>query len=260
MLRRLIDRQFIKRPRLRRLITRALYGSALKTVDLLGASLVINTELENGYLRAFQRTRMTSLFRDEASVLINLSSLIDDNCSFVDAGANIGIYSSVFSRLTFLKRNLSIFAFEADPITFERLSENAKLHGFHAENVALTAQAGYNDFIRGAVSHVTTQIAHANAYSIAGETFLARCEPLSSFAIPGSSIVMKIDVEGAEYEVLLGAKSYFEQGRVKAVYFDGIEKLRETVDFLSKYNFRFCDGKTLRPLGTRVFSLLAVRN
>jgi FkbM family methyltransferase len=253
------DRLFIKQPRLRRFVTRVVYGSKPTAVSLLGADLVVHSELENGYLRAFRHARRLSLFRDEASVLINLASLIDDGCTFVDVGANIGVYSAIVTRLGALKRDLTVVAFEVDPKTFARLVENARRHGFRAENVAL----GYKDtalrFVRGAVSHVTATIDAQTSYNIPGETFEARCLPLSAFDLPGSSIVMKVDVEGGEYEVLLGARKFFEEGRVKAVYFDGVSKLKEVQDFLAGFGFRFLDGKTLRPIRPNVFSLLAIR-
>jgi FkbM family methyltransferase len=256
---KLYDRFFIKQPKLRRFITRLLYGSAPTQISILGADLLIHSELENGYLRAFQRARTLSLFRDEASVLINVASLIDDGCTFVDIGANIGVYSAIISRLGALKRDLSVIAFEVDPNTFARLAENARRHGFRAENIALAESERSIRFVRGAVSHVTTTLEATTAYNIPAETFEARCMPLSAFDIPGSSIVMKIDVEGAEYEVLLGAAKFFAEGRVKAVYFDGVSKLPEVKEFLTRHGFRFLDGNSLRPIKPNVFALLAIK-
>jgi FkbM family methyltransferase len=253
------DRLFIKQPRFRRFVTRLLYGSQTTRVSLLGADLLIHSELENGYLRAFRHARRLSLFRDEASVLINFASLIEDGTTFVDVGANIGVYSAIISRLRSVKRDLSVFAFEVDPRTFERLAENARAHGFHAENVALGETDATLTFVRGAVSHVTANVEVISRYSIRNETFQAGCRPLSSFDLPGSDIVLKIDVEGAEYEVLLGARKFFEQRRVRAVYFDGVSKLEEVQDFLTGFGFRFLDGKTLQPIRPNVFSLLAIR-
>ena len=256
-----LDQLFIKQPKLRRFVTRMLYGSSATRVPLLGAELTIHSELENGYLRAFRHSRSLSLFRDEASVLINLASLIEDDCSFLDIGANVGVYSAVISRLARVKKDLAVFAFEVDPQTFSRLQENARRHGFHAENVALTETEREAQFVRGAVSHVTTALESRNRYSIGSETFAARCLPLSAFAIPGASIVMKIDVEGGEYEVLLGAKKFFAERRVKAVYFDGdgVSKFTDAQAFLAGFGFRLLNGNTLQPFESGMLSLLAVR-
>jgi FkbM family methyltransferase len=254
-----LDQLFIKQPRLRRLITRMVYGSSPVRVPLLGAELLIHSELENGYLRAFRHSRSLSLFRDEASVLINLASLIEDDCTFVDIGANVGVYSAVIARLGKLKKGLSVFAFEVDPKTFSRLQENALRHGFRAENVALADSEKEVQFVRGAVSHVTTTVEARNRYNLAQETFRARCMPLSAFDIPGVSIIMKIDVEGAEYEVLRGARKFFEERRIKAVYFDGVSKLEPTQAFLAEFGFLLLDGKTLKPFEPGMFSLLALR-
>src|SRR3954470_10838587 len=106
------DRLFIKQPKFRRFVTRVLYGSRATEVSLLGADLVIHSELENGYLRAFRHARRLSLFRDEASVLINVASLIEDGCTFIDVGANIGVYSAIIARLGAIKRDLTVIAFE----------------------------------------------------------------------------------------------------------------------------------------------------
>jgi FkbM family methyltransferase len=255
----MFDRYFIKQPRLRRAATRAIYGKSDQPITLLGARLTVNSELENGYLRAFRKSRFISVFRDEAGILVNLANLISDNCTFLDVGANIGIFSAVMSRFARIRRNVRVIAFEVDPKTFSRLSVNARQHGFEAHNVGLADAEQTIEFVRGAVSHVTTPFTVRNSYSIPRETFTAKCAPLAAFDIPGNDIVMKIDVEGFEYEVLLGARRYFEEQRVKAVYFDGVSKIDETRRFLSEFNFELLDGLTLEPFVAGGFALLALR-
>jgi hypothetical protein len=83
--------------------------------------------------------------------------------------------------------------------------------------------------------------------------------PLSSFDIPGSAIVMKIDVEGGEYEVLTGAANLFAEDRVQAVYLHDVSRLPAVMDFLRKYRFRLVDGVTLAPFESGSISLLAIR-
>jgi FkbM family methyltransferase len=253
------DRYFIKQPRLRRVATRVIYGKSDQPISLFGAGLTINSEFENGYLRAFRNSKFVSVFRDEAAVLINLANLVSDNCTFLDIGANIGIFSAVMSRFARIKRNVRVIAFEVDPNTFSRLALNARRHGFDAHNIGLADAERSIEFVRGAVSHVTTPLRSRNSYSIPKETFTAKCAPLAAFDIPRHDIVMKIDVEGCEYEVLLGARRYFEEQRVKAVYFDGVSKIDETRRFLSEFDFELLDGHTLEPFEPGGFALLALR-
>jgi len=255
----MFDRYFIKQPKLRRMATRAIYGNSDRWIKLFGAGLTINSELENGYLRAFRSSRYVSVFRDEAAVMVNLANLISDDCTFLDIGANIGIFSAVMSRFARVRRNVRVIAFEVDPNTFSRLALNARDHGFEAHNIGLGDEERAITFVRGAVSHVTTPLESQNAYSIPNEIFTAKCAPLASFEIPGRDIVIKIDVEGFEYEVLVGARRYFEDRRVKAVYFDGVAKIDETQSFLSQFGFELFDGHTLDPFLPGGFALLALR-
>src|SRR5262249_1990702 len=83
----------------------------------------------------------------------------------------------------------------------------------------------------GAVSNVFTTTENASSYSIRRERSFCECRRLDDLPVVGNSIVMKIDVEGQELEVLLGAKKYFDGCRVKALYLDGYKDLRVR-DFL----------------------------
>ena len=99
-------------------------------------------------------------------VLLNLANILDDDDTFVDVGANIGIYSIFFNQFRKLKENVNIYAFEANPDTFSRLHENAKKHNFYAFNLAISNKSEKLKFIAGAVSHVFTTIDNQSTYSI----------------------------------------------------------------------------------------------
>jgi FkbM family methyltransferase len=237
----LIDSWFIKQPRLRRLITHIIYGRADRTISLFGLTLAINSAKENGYLRA--SSSKLSVFRHETSVLFNLASLIDNDTIFIDIGANVGLYASAISRLRAVKTGLRVFAFEVNPDTFSRLVENAVRYGFDARCVALGSRKERQTFVQGAVSHVTTTLERQNSYNIPSETFVQDCVPLSDVALPDEGhIVMKIDIEGQEIDMLRGAKRFFENGRIKAVYVDGCSA--EVLSFLKDFGFVFYDGRT----------------
>ena len=85
-----LDKNFIKRPRLRRFITRLLEGDKETEVYLLGSKIRINSTKEHGYLRAHRASRSSSLLRDEIPIMITLANLLEDGDTFLDIGANDG--------------------------------------------------------------------------------------------------------------------------------------------------------------------------
>ena len=253
----LIDRYFIKQPKLRRFVTKILYGDRLINVHLFGKDFKINTLRENGYLRASSISSHSSLLRDEYPVLLALSNIIADNCAFVDVGANVGIYSSVLSRFKKIHKNFDVFAFEVHPDTFTRLEMNGKEYGFKTFNCGIGRVREKVEFVGGCVSHVTTRLNLANKYNIPAETFMADIKPLSDFDLP-KNLIIKIDVEGQEMAVLEGANKYFEEERVICAYLDGYSDKSCWV-FLEKYGFELFDGKTLEKADRTTFSLLALK-
>ncbi len=257
-IRHLIDRYFIKNPALRKRVTRLIEGDKDKDISLFGTSLRINTVREHGYLRAARIAGWSSVFGDEAAVLQSLASLLSHIDTVVDAGANIGLFSASLGRFQRLYPHLHVSAFEADPETFRRLQMNVSGPNKQAYNVALSDQAGVLNFIRGAVSHVTTTQEQANAYSL-GDNFDIECRRLDSFEIPGNRLLIKIDVEGQELKVLQGASKWFDERRCVCVYLDGFENRTEVLNFLTERDFELRDGRTLEPAKNDTFALLALR-
>ena len=256
----MLDRWLIKQPRLRRAITKAVIGNRDVAVRLGGVDLTINTQRENGYLRAVRFAKHSSLFRDELPVMLALATFVPTCDGFIDIGANIGLYSSVFAKLGSLHRDFHVYAFEADPLTYQRLLINAQVHKFSPFNVALASNNDHLSFVRGAVSHVTTTLHKANAYSIRDDTFSVDCRPLSSFTINGRRLMVKIDVEGQEYDVLVGATSLFQENRISLVYVDGYDSDRRVLEFLKQYGFSFRDAASLKVTDGDHFALLAIKS
>ncbi|HWB59833.1 MAG TPA: FkbM family methyltransferase [Chthoniobacteraceae bacterium] len=254
-----LHRFFFTRPKLRRAVTRLLEGEREVEVSLLGAKLRVHSVKEHGYLRSSRLAKNSALFRDEAPVLLNLAALLADGDTFVDIGANVGIYSLTLARMRALLPKTKFYAFEANPDTFSRLAAHAREMGVVAHNIALSDHEGTLQFVAGAVSHVFTTVDNATSYSLAGETSAVPCKRLDQFDIAGDSLILKIDVEGQEKAVLDGASQFFVKKRVKAVYLDGCKEQAAVEDFLRGHGFAFLEGRTLAPTQGGVFSLLALR-
>jgi FkbM family methyltransferase len=255
---RLIQKQINERPRLREWLTRLRHGAHDADVVLFRRKVRINALRENGYYRAARLAHANSLLRDETLVMQRISMMLGDGVTFVDVGANIGIFASVIADARRLFRDFRVVAFEADPATFERLKVNAERFGFDAVNVALAAEAGELEFATGAVSGIATRRDLAGRAHIAGRGFSVAARRLDGFDLPGR-LVIKIDVERMELDVLKGARGLFDARRVAAVYLDEFDDKAGVLDFLAGYGFDLFAPLRLNPFSPGRRALLAVR-
>ena len=120
---KLVDRFYNKSPRFMEILTKLIYKNKDVSVDLCGVDIGINTIKENGYFRASNLSLKSSLLRDEIPIFLSLSMLLSEGDSFVDVGANIGIFSSIISRYKPFLSLAGVYAFEANPDTFKRLKK-----------------------------------------------------------------------------------------------------------------------------------------
>jgi FkbM family methyltransferase len=254
----LIDRYFLKRPLIRRVLTTLVAGSREENADLLWNTYRVHSLREHGLLRAAKLARSCSLFRDELPVLVQLAGILNDGDTFLDIGANVGVFAVNIARFCNIYPNLKVYAFEPNPDTVTRLRLNAEPLGVRVFAFALSNRGGTLEFVDGAVSNVFTTVENASVYSIPKERSECECRRLDDLKIDGDSLVMKIDVEGQEWEVLQGALSYFASNRVKALYLDDYKDPRVRT-FLDGYGFRYFNGRTLAAADRETRHLLAVK-
>jgi FkbM family methyltransferase len=255
----LIDNFYNKNPRFRELLMRILFKNKTSPITIFDTEIFINSIKENGYYRASKICSKSSLLRDEVSVILNLAFLFSENDTFIDVGANIGIFSSILSKYKALAPNINIYAFEANPDTFERLRRNSESYEFKAINTGISDKECELEFVEGAVSHVFTTVPNSSKYNLRDRIIKVKCQRLDQFKFPEkSSIILKIDVEGQELQVLQGASSFFDEQRVKAVYLDGFSNQQEVIDFLCSYKFSLWDARKMVRTDGNLFSLLAI--
>ncbi len=133
-----------------------------------------------------------------------------------DVGAHVGELTLLFSRL--VGRQGRVYSFEAGSATFERLRTVCELTG--RRNVALNHLAvaeregsvrlhcyddehsGWNTLAERPLHRYGLDVEALGTEEIAATTVDAYCERIGLSAVD----LLKIDVEGAEYQVLLGAE------------------------------------------------------
>lgn len=248
---------FIKCPKIRRLVTRIMYGNGERTVRLAGVDFVVDVVRENGYLRAARlasRSQFLSRELDVVQICCVISSGVD---IFLDVGANVGTVSGcVKHALSRSGRAIRVIAFEAHPDTFSRLKKNADAIGFDCSNIAISDKPGSLDFADGAVSHVFTSIDHASQYNIEDEVITVDTDTLDALTPIEGSIAIKIDVEGQEANVIRGGLGLIKSGRVKYIYFDGL-KDPSILGELRAAGYRCCDTVTGEDVTDQSFGILA---
>lgn len=130
----------------------------------------------------------------------------------VDLGANIGLFS-LYAHMRM--PNATIYAVEADPTTFEVLAKNLTINSLttsiHAIQLAISSQTGKVPFF------CTQTSGWSSLYNLRGaeqgKAAQVDAMSLSSFCkdhhIDGIDF-LKIDIEGAEYDAILGDRHIFD--------------------------------------------------
>jgi FkbM family methyltransferase len=214
-----------------------------RKLELFGAPLVANPRWELGYIYAERQQRYSNTLKNDLPILISLALILEPTDTFLDIGANVGLYSSVLGRIKCLFPQLAFHAFEVNPNTAQRLRASVAGIGVEVHSHGLSDCNDEIPFSAG----ITSGLFCASDAAQDGNAAMLPVRRLDDCSIEGQSLVMKIDVEGHEYEVLSGASATFEACRVKAVCIDGYSD-RRVEDFLRTHGFCLHDARTLQPL------------
>jgi len=156
-------------------------------------------------------------FDSESPVIVDLLSEVEDGDVFYDVGANIGLYSCVVAHVL---EPGNVVAVEPSPRAYGKLQENAALNGdgIHTCQVALSdadSQVAFAVDVGGRQSRMSTL--NVDNPRTEAEITEVRSRRLASLldeeGVPAPTVA-KIDVEGAEYDVLRGMGDHLEEIRV----------------------------------------------
>lgn len=158
--------------------------------------------------------------RYEPDLLDTVISFLQPGDTFVDVGANEGYFSVIASRK--VGPSGHVLSIEPQERLQEVIAKNCALNG--CQNVAIVAAAVSDRegqasmYLTPDVNNSASSLQRPTRYGLPRQTVASRT--LESI-LDGNGIahcrLMKIDVEGWEYEAVLGSRGLFASGRVDAV-------------------------------------------
>ncbi len=194
----------------------------------------------NSYLGAMRN-------RPTVNELRMVRHLCDSGQTIIDVGANYGAFSTLFARVA---TEAKIFSFEPVPITLKSLTMNLE-----------TCAVGRAEPIMSAVGKVVGEVRFTdsddpatNSMSSSGE-IVVPCTTLDHFAAERKIALvdfLKIDVEGAELDALIGASRLFDEKRVRTGMIEicpgilnsfGVD-VGSIYEFLCDYRYELVDIET----------------
>jgi FkbM family methyltransferase len=162
----------------------------------------------------------------EPKVIGALTDIVKAGMTVIDIGAHIGYYSLLFAKC--VGPSGRVFAFEPLPCNFALLQKNVLLNNLRNVHVLNQAVFSSTQEITITVTDDQPNPGSGSMHNEIGQRHY-RVEAISlddyceGYALRPD--ILKMDVEGAEYEVLLGAKKTIDQCRpnllIELHYFDG---------------------------------------
>ena len=172
----------------------------------------------------------------EMTILIKLSKF--NPSVIIDGGANIGDYSLLINQII---PHCKVYSFEPVESTFQKLVENKKEH----DNIIPVKKGLFKETCSSEINLFNSD-EHSSLYDIKGLEYesnqkliieLVRGDDFMKENKIDSIDFLKLDIEGAEYDALVGFENSITNGKIKAIQFEygyiNISTKKLLVDFYS---------------------------
>ncbi|MFA5162185.1 MAG: FkbM family methyltransferase [Elusimicrobiales bacterium] len=170
---------------------------------------------------------------------------ITDSDIILDVGANLGWYSLTLSHAA----NPAVFAFEPEPHNYQLLSDNIKLNGktnIHPQNMAVDKTPGTKTLYLYKKCNLGRHSLIKSRKSVGSvEVEATTIDAFAARQLQGKRIkLLKIDTEGNELNVLLGAKATLPQidnilSEFSPAIISGLnQNPRDFIDLLEQQGFK----------------------
>ncbi|SFV34232.1 FkbM family methyltransferase [Hyphomicrobium facile] len=169
----------------------------------------------------------------EIELLRALSKLLREDDLVLDVGANIGNHALFFAGVV----GCRVKCFEPNPEAVKLLRHNILANGLGGRIDVLPVAVGPEDRHFSADTSSTRNNLGAFRIRPAQEGAI-RAVPLDKVDVGGPVKLVKIDVEGMELDVLLGAREIIRRDRpVVCVECDDVESFRIIFDYLAEFKY-----------------------
>lgn len=207
----------------------------------------------------------------EPATSMTVMEILRPGDTVFDVGANVGYFSVLSNAIA--PGACRVFAFEPNPIAFDILTANVAAntpHNITCFNVGVSDRSG-TSILMPRPDHSKSRLLHSDGK-------LAPSEGVEHSSVPVVSLdevadqhgidsirLLKIDVEGFEPYVMLGAKSLLTSGRVEYVICEmnnedlklhgsdqaqvrrAFEALGYEIELINPLSEDWCQGRTRRP-------------
>jgi FkbM family methyltransferase len=212
-----------------RLLVKLLELLPIRTRVFIKESINLTLPLQDSGSKIFIHTDTAwelyrlSAFTKEPETVLWLQKNLSNEDVFYDIGANVGAYTLLAATLT--KQSVRVYAIEPSPNTYAQLTRNLVLNNVGASVTALclglSAETGlktiwYSDMKPGAAEHRWAK-EEKDINSIAQTILVYRLDDLIAQLKLAVPTLMKIDVDGYEWEVLQGAANTLKNKKLRSI-------------------------------------------
>jgi FkbM family methyltransferase len=227
------------------------YRSITGTIST-GKKKVSVQDMEAKFIVSNPKTLNMKRIGDEEEIIADIAKESNVDDIFYDVGSNIGTYSFILGE-----KFEKIIAFEPHPKNAERYRENIKINNANADlyEVALSDDEGSIDLLmreadvgsthnRISTDSTSDRDNNEKMQSTASVDMTTLDKIISDKKLENPDII-KIDIQGAEYDALRGMKETLRSSEVRLIYIESHPKylpkfdatVNEIVDLLEEYGF-----------------------
>ena len=194
------------------------------------------------FVSASIAVRGNMIFEEDVTKLLLM--LLNEKSNFVDVGANVGWFT-----LLGAKKAKQVWAFEPEPANFSLLEKSVRKNGL--ENVTLFpfCVSDSDGVVQLSISESSNRTTHSIVRNVGSRRIAVKSVALDSI-FPASIIdVLKIDVEGAEPLVLLGAQRMIREKRIRNILMEWNPEVWRDRDYLlNAFDLQNTNRKPLREI------------